>query len=214
MKTILTYIIFTQWIIIMVPVFGHAEEPVYSIQIGAYQKLESAVTMVNHLKNLGHDAFYREEKIKGKGRWYRVYIQKYHSKNEAQKEARAMKKLGLISDYIIKRISEGKQPPVADNANRPDVFFLHVSSFKEKTNAEKKVKQIEGHGYKAFYLSEKVLGEDWYRVYIGEYENEEAARRIGVDLRNRAIISYFKIIKIDKNALVNKETTPTPSKPR
>ena len=193
---IMTLIIFTQWINIMIPVCGHAEEPVYSLQIGAYQRLEGAVTRVNHLKKLGHDAFYQEEKIKGKGLLYRVYIQKYHTKSEAQIEARALKELGLISDYSVKRISEVKQSPDVDNAIKTDFFYLIVSSFKEKTNAEKKVQQIEGLGYKAFYLSEQILGENWYCVYIGEYGNEEEARRIGVDLLATAIISHFKIIKL------------------
>jgi len=178
----------------------------YSIQVGALESLENAESMVNNLKNLGHNAFYRYETKKGKGNWYRVYIERFGSRKEAEKEAKVLKNLDLISSYLIRAIEEKTQTAPIDSEDDKKVYYLHVNSFKQKANAEKKVKMLEKHGYKAFFLAEKISGENWFRVYIGEYDNEKGARKIGLELKKRGIISYFKPIAIDKNALFSLET--------
>ena len=178
----------------------------YSIQIGALESLENAESMVNNLKKLGHNAFYRYETKKGKGKWYRVYIERFGSKKEAEKEAKVLKNLDLISSYLIRAIEEKTQTAPLDSKHDKKVYYLHVNSFKQKANAEKKVKMLEKHGYKAFFLEEEISGENWFRIYIGEYDNEKGARKIGLELKKRGIISYFKPIAIDKNALFSPET--------
>lgn len=177
----------------------------YSIQVGALENLDNAESMVNNLKRLGHNAFYRHETTKGKGKWYRVYIERYGSRKEAEKEARVLKNLDLISAYFIKAIEETTQTGPLDSEHDKKVYYLHVSSFKEKPNAEKKVKALEKHGYKAFLLTEEISGENWLRVYIGEYDNEKGARKIGLELQKKGIIPYFRPIVIDKNALFSDE---------
>ncbi|MBW1766700.1 MAG: SPOR domain-containing protein [Deltaproteobacteria bacterium] len=177
----------------------------YSIQVGALENLDNAEKMVNNLKRLGHNAFCRHETTKGKGKWYRVYIERYGSRKEAEKEARVLKNLDLISAYFIKAIEETTQTDPPEGEHDKKVCYLHVNSFKEKPNAEKKVKELEKHGYKAFLLAEEISGENWFRVYIGEYDNEKGARKIGLELKKRGIISYFKPIAIDKNALFSHE---------
>ena len=78
----------------------------------------------------------------------------------------------------------------------PGKIILHISSFKEKVNAENEVQRLKGYGYKTFIASEEVLGESWLRVYIGIFDHERAARRIGSELREKGSISYFKPFKI------------------
>ena len=178
----------------------------YSIQVGALESLKNAESMVNNLKRLGHNAFYRYETEKDKGKWYRVYIERFGSRKEAEKEARVLKNLDLISSYLIRAIEEKTQTAAPDIRHDKKVYYLHVNSFQERANAEKKVKMLEKHGYKAFLLEEEISGENWFRVYIGEYDNEKGARKIGSELKKRGIISYFKPIAIDKNALFSLET--------
>ena len=43
----------------------------------------------------------------------------------------------------------------------------------------------------------------WYRVYIGEFNNEAEARKKGMELLDRGLISYFKPIAIDRKTLDN-----------
>jgi len=74
----------------------------------------------------------------------------------------------------------------------PGKIILHISSFKQKDNAENEVQRLGKHGYKTFLATEEVLGESWLRVYIGIFDDEQTARRMGSELRGKGIISYFK----------------------
>ena len=80
-----------------------------------------------------------------------------------------------------------------------------MASFKEKPNAEEKTQALKGEGCKAFFVEEKAAGEMWYRVYIGRFSSEKTARKRGAELRDRGIISYFKPLIVDKEALFAEE---------
>jgi len=79
----------------------------------------------------------------------------------------------------------------------PGKIILHISSFKQKDNAENEVQRLGKHGYKTFLAAEEVLGESWLRVYIGVFDDEQTARRIGSELRGKGIVSYFNPSKIE-----------------
>lgn len=188
-------------------------EKFYSIQIAATRDLDTAVKTVDEMGKLGHNAFYREETIGGKGKWYRIYVERYKSKGEAEKEAKALKNLGLISDYSIKALEgqeKAPQPaasvapakpttPAAPKKEIPGlIHYLHIGSFKEKGNAEGIVQNLIKHGYKAFSVEEEVSGEKWVRVYIGEFTDEKDARKAGAQLKEKGLITYFKTITFNK----------------
>ena len=88
---------------------AYAEKKFYSIQVAAFKKLDDAVNMADGLKSRGHNAFYRYETVKGKGKWYRVYLEKFGSKGDAQKEAKRLMEQNLISDYIIRMLVDEKK---------------------------------------------------------------------------------------------------------
>jgi cell division septation protein DedD len=217
-------------------------ESSYGIQVASYQDLDAAVDRVNYLKRLGHNAFYRYEEVDNKGKWYRVYIEQFPSKEQAEQEASALKELELITDYEIKELNESKPaktkvkpqttqkkeemppPKSADKSQEAEktspkqttkpapkpkkdrnisnvIFLLHVSSFKEKDNAAKKVRMLESAGQKAFFVEEELSGGTWYRVYIGKYKTEKAARAAGESLKKTGHISYYKPLKINRNSL-------------
>lgn len=188
-------------------------EKFYSIQIAATKDLDTAMKTVDEMAKLGHNAFYREEEIKGKGRWYRVYVERYTSKGEAEKEAKALKGLGLISDYSIKALEGSEKTPQPAAPVSPVtsatpaapkkessglIHYLHIGSFKEKGNAEGIVQNLVTHGYKAFFVEEDTSGEKWFRVYIGEFSDEKEARKAGVQLKEKGLITYFKTLTFDK----------------
>jgi cell division protein FtsN len=192
------------WLFPCVTRVAFGDDGLYGIQVGAYREKGSAVKEVNELKRLGHQAFFRHESVGSKGKWYRVYIASYDAREKAEKEGRILKDLGLISKYAVRPISEAPQARAGEKDRGPLACFLHVSSFKEKVNAEKTVARLKGRGQKAFLVREVIAGEDWYRVYIGEFENEKAAREVGSGLREKGIISYFKPVIIDRKALTTK----------
>ena len=63
----------------------------FTIKVSSCKQQQSAVIEVNRFKKQGYDAFYRHEKIKNQGSWYRVYVGKHGNKGEALEEAKAMK---------------------------------------------------------------------------------------------------------------------------
>ena len=183
---------------------SHGKQYYYSIQVSAYQSESNASEAVQLLKNLGHKAFFRKEEDKKQTVWYRVYIEVFPSRLEAEKEARSLKDLGLISQYIVKPIEvEAKDQPVPKD--KGDVYFLHLSSYKSKENAEADAKTLEERGYKAFVVPEEVKGEEWFRVYVCEFQDEAEARKIGNELKAKGLTSYFKPILINKKALGTEE---------
>jgi len=98
------------WILLMLIVFialfaqnrAIAGQRFYTIQVSSCKQQQSAVTEVNRFKKQGYDAFYRYEKIKNQGNWYRVYVGKHGNREEALEEAKAMKEQGHISYYTIR----------------------------------------------------------------------------------------------------------------
>jgi cell division septation protein DedD len=53
----------------------------------------------------------------------------------------------------------------------------------------------------SYHLEEESSEDRWFRVYIGEFDNENNARKAGSELREKGIISYFKPIEINKDLL-------------
>ena len=174
-------------------------ESLYSIQLGAFKDHGYAMDLVNSLKRLGHDAFERQERFGDNESIHRVYIERFRSKRAADREAKSLKDLGLISEYSIKGL--GDAGAVEDPRESAVVYYLHVSSYKQKDNAENKVRMLEHHGCRAVVVAEEVSGETWFRIYIGEFKDEEEARKFGSKLQDKVVISYFKAIPINKKAL-------------
>jgi len=208
----------------------------YGIQVSSFQDIDAAVEQVNYLKRLGYPSFYRYEDVDGKGKWYRVYISHFATKEQAEEEAAVLKKLELIKEYKIRELKEGKstgkdetpsagkeeqgpshqavsrgekpqnppKPPTQTKKPSGSIYLLHVCSFKEEENAAKKVRMLEEVGQKAFLVEEELSGGVWYRVYIGKYETEKAARAAGDSLKRTGHIKYFKPVKISRAALTRK----------
>lgn len=197
-------------------------ETSYGIQVGSYQDLDNAVDRVNYLKRLGYGAFYQYETVKGKGKWYRVYIARFSTRKRAEEEARTLRELGLIDEHDIRRLHDGASSPVSPPAGEQTrhaapaakagpsspsppgkdvVYLLHVSSFKEREHAVEEAGKLQKGGQKAFYVEEDLASGHWFRVYIGKYESEKAAREAGERLEKEGLISYFKPLKIDRASL-------------
>ncbi len=190
---------------------AYADEMYYSIHLSSCKDINNAGREVLELKDAGYDAFYKYESVKGKGKWYRIYVGKYSSKNEAEKEAETLKKLNLISYFAIRTVSEVTAHGTPYGADITEGYYLHVSSFVQKLNAEREVQRLEKHGYKCFSEPEDISGKTWLRVYIGAFLHEEDARKEGAELKENNIISFFKPRKISPefSAGTTKPTVPS-----
>lgn len=174
-----------------------AADTFYSIQLGSFNDLENADEMVKGLKKLGHNAFYREEKSEQKT-VFRVYIEKFDSESEAEKEARIMKELDLIDGYTIQELSNNNQKIKEESLSLPSVYYLQVSALKEKENAEKTVEKLKKSGRDAFYRKETVPGKgEFYKVYIQGFNSRKDALKEARILKDSGLIDEY-IIRYQK----------------
>ncbi len=179
---------------------------VYSIQVAASADKSSAQETAEQMNRMGHDSFVRLETVPGKGQWYRIYVEKFGSKAQADKEAAVLKSLGLLNEYYVRELKEMVEPKLtrAQPAPRQEkvvsgrIHFLHIASFKEKGNAEKSVATLEKNGQKAFFAEEGAGADKWFRTYIGEFADSKEAQRTGSLLKEKGLISYFKVINFKK----------------
>jgi hypothetical protein len=127
-----------------------AEPVVYCLQIGAYRERRYAEYELMKLKKIGKNAFYRHEKIKDRGMWYKVYIESFESKGEARKEAKRLKQQQIISNYLIKALDEKKEPVAAKKNVKADSRIEEreasktkaVISGNEKNKTQKNKKEV------------------------------------------------------------------------
>ena len=102
-------VIFLSLLLAYVPL-AQGEEPFFSIALSKFNNEQDAVKEEARLKNSGHNAFYRKEKSPDdKSIAYQIYIEKYNSRDEAEKEARVLKDLELISEYTVSEVREAPQ---------------------------------------------------------------------------------------------------------
>lgn len=81
-----------------------ASSELYTIQISAHKSSSEADLRVADLSAQGIGAYVSEEKVTGRGVWYRVYVGRYVTNKEAVLEARRLKDRGIISDYWVKPV--------------------------------------------------------------------------------------------------------------
>jgi hypothetical protein len=94
------------------PVSGQATAS-YAIQVETFKEMQRAVKKTESLKKKGLDAYWKETRPSGKASRYVVYIGNYESQDEAQKEAKRLKKEGVLADYSIKTVkpADHSKPP-------------------------------------------------------------------------------------------------------
>ena len=82
----------------------YAQDTFYTIHVSSYRIQKNAAEKVYRLEKSGFEAFYRYEHVKGKAMWYRVYIGRFGSRNEAKEMAKALRQRKAISHYDITAI--------------------------------------------------------------------------------------------------------------
>jgi cell division protein FtsN len=175
----------------------HASDQMYSIQIASFKDFRTAVRRSIQLKSLGHNSFYTCERLKGNKKLYRVYLELYNTEEEAEKKALQLKQTGLVSKSIIKSLDKTVLAEAGDCKPGATVFFLHVSSYKQKKSAEEESQRLKAYGHNIFTISEDINGASWFRIYIGDFDNEKNARKFGSELQAKGLCSYFKPVAID-----------------
>jgi len=81
-----------------------AEESLYLIHVSSFRNRKSAEIEVSNLSKHGVQAFYRYESVKGKGKWFRVYIGTFKNQQEAMEKGAEFLRKGIISYYKSRKV--------------------------------------------------------------------------------------------------------------
>jgi cell division septation protein DedD len=170
----------------------------YYLKVSSLKEKANAEEEVSALQKAGYQAFYKLETLEGRGDWYRVYMDGYQSREEAKKDGIKLLASGVISGYEILKEKRDLQPPKVLQDDSKKAYFLHVASFKDSAKADEEVRRLTGLGLKAVSNSVEISGEQWIRVYAGEFSTEKEAREKGTELIQKGVVSYFKPMLMDK----------------
>ncbi|UCH07384.1 MAG: SPOR domain-containing protein [Deltaproteobacteria bacterium] len=77
------------------------EQPYFSLHVGSFRELQNASAEAERLKSSGIDAFWKKVAIQGKGEWFRLYVGKHHTRDEALAAGKELKAKGVIEDYFV-----------------------------------------------------------------------------------------------------------------
>jgi len=133
--------------------------------------------------------------VAGKGKWYRVYIGRFDSQEEAKEEAKELRRLKTISYYSIRVIDEITQAMPRD---RGDInYYLQTGTYSNKVHAEGETHRLKKHGFTSFFREKEIAGKKWFRVYIGTFKDEQEAQGRGSELLRKGVISYYKPRRFD-----------------
>lgn len=80
----------------------------FSLQVAASLRLSSADKAVSRYRKKGFDSFYRYEDTGSKGMWYRIYIGRYPTKEEAKDVSAALIEQKIVDGFILRKMSAGQ----------------------------------------------------------------------------------------------------------
>lgn len=80
----------------------------YAVHVASFKALGQAQTDVERLNSQGLQAFIDEANVKGRGKWYRVYVGKFDSKQKASAAAVELKNKQLINKIFIHYLPQNK----------------------------------------------------------------------------------------------------------
>jgi hypothetical protein len=103
------------------------ERSYFSIHVASFKNLQSAGKYVNDLGSQEKIVFWRESDVPGKGVYYRVYIGKYETREEAVTVWNGLKDAGLVSYFGVHGFTESiverkeSEEPTSAIADAPSV---------------------------------------------------------------------------------------------
>jgi hypothetical protein len=91
-------------------------------------------------------------------------------------------------------------------------YYLHVSSFRSITNADKDAERLHRKGYDTVVSYERVADKGfWYRVYMGPFISLQEVKLKRSELRRKKLVDYAAIQK--RKTLISRELPKKPEVP-
>lgn len=100
----------------------------FTIQVAAFQSREQAQKLLLLLRRAGHSPVCSEVALKGRGRWFRIFVGNFKTVAEAKLFGKRLISAGHISDFLVRAASELRWPgqtegPAARSNREPDSGF-------------------------------------------------------------------------------------------
>jgi cell division protein FtsN len=77
----------------------------YTLQIGSFPTLEEAKKQISAMAQNDLSPFMREAEVKGKGKWYRLYLGGYPNKNAAEQAGEKYRSQRKIASFIVSNLT-------------------------------------------------------------------------------------------------------------
>ncbi len=83
-----------------------APEGVFTLQIGSHPNLDEAKDQVEALEKLGFKPYLRAAEVKGKGKWFRIFLGGYPTKDVAEKAGQKFQSEQVVESFVVSKITE------------------------------------------------------------------------------------------------------------
>ena len=98
------------------------------------------------------------------------------------------------SEKVEKLETDKAKPASEEEEEDPSFFAVQVAAFKDKALAAKAVKSWQEKGYKSFSRDPEGPDDEFTRVYIGRFDNMDAAKKQAATLEKKEKIKPFIVL--------------------
>jgi len=100
-----------------------------------------------------------------------------------------------VEPAAVDQVADVIQGPAEESVIQPiqSLYTVQVGAFKSATDARQLRLRLEGKGYSSI-LREPSQTESFYRVWVGDFSTEEAAKEMERELRQDGFLTYIKAL--------------------
>ncbi|MBI5184704.1 MAG: SPOR domain-containing protein [Nitrospinae bacterium] len=143
----------------------------YVVDIGTFQDLGSALEKSNYLRRLCYSSYIVTVKVPGNGNYYRVAIDRFSTKEEADEFAAILIRLGVIPNAVSLELP----------------YALEIGAFDSAPDAFRRIMELGVQGFSAYLLtvSSGPEGDLAYKALAGAYETRQHAENFSTVLKSK-----------------------------
>ncbi len=83
-----------------------APEGAFTLQIGSHPNLDEAKDQVEAIEKLGLKPYLRAAEVKGKGKWFRIFLGGFSTKDAAEKAGEKFQSEQVVESFVVSKITE------------------------------------------------------------------------------------------------------------
>jgi hypothetical protein len=95
---------------------GDSGRDQFTLQVAAFQNREQAQRLMLLLRKAGHNPICNQVELKGRGRWFRIFVGSFRTAAEARLLGKRLVLAGQISDFLVRSPGQLQRPPDESNS--------------------------------------------------------------------------------------------------